>query len=100
MFKAGLPPVTADFTTPEGTQSADLALAYIALNGTGSPENFEEYNSYYSNLKVMFHDTLQANMDKVNTAILVKIDADLKVTADIDPEVKQRWYPTGILINY
>ena len=47
-----------DFSTPESDQSAALALAYISLNGTASPENFNEYFGYYSNLKVVFHDTL------------------------------------------
>ena len=100
MYVSGLPPVMADFTTPEGDQSANLALAYIALNGEGTPDNFAEYNTYYSNLKVMFHDTLEANMDQVNIAILERIDADLNVTADLDPEVRERWYPTGLLLNY
>jgi leukotriene-A4 hydrolase len=100
MYKPGLPPVQLDFSTAEGNQAEALALAYIALNGTGSPENFTEYNGYYSNLKVMFHDTLQANYDQVNTAILVRIDADLNVTNDLDPEVRQRWYPTGLGLFY
>merc|ERR1719469_305709 len=51
MYVSGLPPVIADFTTPEGDQSANLALAYIELNGESTPDNFAEYNAYYSNLK-------------------------------------------------
>jgi leukotriene-A4 hydrolase len=71
LYQPGLPPVQLDFSTPEGDQSASLALQYIALNGTGSPENITEtYNTYYSNLKVVFHDTLQANTHMLNTAIL------------------------------
>ena len=100
MYAPGVPPVTADFSTPEGDQSAALANEYIRLNGTGSPANFTEYNTYYSNLKVMFHDTLQSQMSQVNTAILERIDADLNVTADIDPEVRQRWYPIGLSLRY
>lgn len=48
----------------------------------------------------MFHDTLQQNYDQVNTAILAKIDADLHCTNDMDPEVKQRWFPTGLGLYY
>ena len=100
MYKTGLAPVPLDFSTPESDQSTALALAYISLNGTASPDNFDEYFTYYSNLKVVFHDTLQNNYDKVNTAILERIDADLNCTADIDPEVRQRWYPTGLGLYY
>ena len=100
MYKTGLAPVALDFTTPESDQSAALALAYISLNGTASPANFTEYFDYYSNLKVVFHDTLQANYDMVNTAILARIDADLLCTTDMDPEVKQRWFPTGLGLFY
>ena len=100
MYKTGLPPVQFDFTTPESDQSAALAEAYIALNGTASPDNIDVYFTYYSNLKVVFHDTLQNHYDQVNTAIIARIDADLNCTADIDPEVRQRWYPTGLGLNY
>ena len=89
-----------DFNTVESDQSAQLALDYISLNGTASPENFTEYFSYYSNLKVVFHDTLQTYYDQVNTAILARIDADLNCTIDLDPEVRQRWYPTGLGLFY
>jgi len=63
MYAPGLPPVQADFSTPEGDQSEALALAYIALGGDGTPDNFDVYFGYYSNLKVVFHDTLQSNSD-------------------------------------
>ena len=61
MYQTGLPPYTANFTTPESDQSAALAYSYIALNGTAFPAQAEidEYFTYYSNLKVVFHDTLQ-----------------------------------------
>ena len=101
MYQTGLAPVPLDFTTTESDQAAALAREYIALNGTGTPDNATaEYQSYYSNLKVVFHDTLQEQYDLVNTAILARIDADLNCTADIDPEVRQRWYPTGLGLFY
>ena len=100
LYETGLSPVPLDFSTPESDQSTALALDYIARNGTSSPDNFSAYFTYYSNLKVVFHDTIQNNKAKVNTAILARIDADLNCTGDIDPEVKQRWYPTGLYLSY
>lgn len=75
-------------------------MEYIKLGGSSSPTNFSEYFGYYSNLKVVFHDTLQTYYSQVNTAILERIDADLGCTADLDPEVRQRWYPTGLGLDY
>jgi hypothetical protein len=101
MYQTGLAPVSLDFTTSESTQSEALALEYIRMNGTASPNDaLSEYQGYYSNLKVVFHDTLQNNYDLVNTAILERIDADLNCTGEIDPEVRQRWYPTGLALFY
>lgn len=100
IYEPTLAPVDLDFSTPESDQATELALGYIALNGTGSPTNYTAYNSYYSNLKVVFHDTLETNIDRVNLAILQKIDEDLNCTNDIDPEVKQRWYAVGLSLEY
>lgn len=100
LYEPGLPPVQADFTTPQSDEATALALAYIAGGGETSPDNYEDYFGWYSNLKVVFHDTLQANYDQVDVAVLEKIDADLSCTADPDPEVKQRWYPTGLGKTY
>lgn len=41
LFKAELPPEgTFDFSTPEGTDAENLALAYIQLQGNGRPYNW------------------------------------------------------------
>lgn len=58
MYKSELAPAHLDFTTKASNESAALALQYIALNGTGSPAAFKDYFTYYSNLKVVFHNTL------------------------------------------
>ena len=100
MYQPGLPPVQLNFTTTESVESENLAYQYIMLNGTASPAQFVDYGSWYSNLQVVFHDTLQANTWALNSAILERIDADLNCTGQIDPEVKQRWYPTGLALNY
>jgi len=51
-------------------------------------------------LKVIFYETLSANIDEVSIALLNQIDADYNTTADPDPEVKQRWLPIGLTIQY
>lgn len=95
-----LAPVPLNFDTPEADEATALALKYIELGGESSPEDYEVYFTYYSNLKVVFHDTLQANSDQLTIAILERIDGDYDCTDDKDPEVKQRWYPTGLSMDY
>lgn len=58
MYVGSLAPVALNFTTSEAEESAALALAYIALGGDGTPPNYEDYFTFYSNLKVIFHETL------------------------------------------
>lgn len=52
------PSGTLNFNTTNQAKAVALANAYVALNGTASPANFGQYNTWYSNLKVVFHDTL------------------------------------------
>lgn len=95
----GLPPVTLDFKTKELVESQHLATEYI--NGGGkSPANYTEYNSWYSSLKVVFLEQLIESYDKVDLALIKKIDDDLNITSTLDPECKQRWYPLGIRKGY
>lgn len=59
IYKVSLDPTgTLNFDTQEGSDSAALAMQYISLNGTASPDNYKDYFAFYSNLKVVFHDTL------------------------------------------
>merc|ERR1719253_120098 len=101
MFGIGTAPQgNLNFDTSQADLATELALEYISLNGTASPDSYLSYNDFYSNLKVVFHNTLEANIDSVTIAILEKIDADYNCTGDIDPEVRQRWYPIGIDKDY
>jgi hypothetical protein len=75
-------------------------MDYITLNGTGSPANYMDYFNFYSNLKVIFYETLAAHQDDMNIALLTLIDADYDTTQDPDPEVKQRWLPIGLRTFY
>lgn len=54
MYKAALSPEPLNFTTIEAGDATQLANGFIALNGTGAPENYVEYSSWYTNLKVIF----------------------------------------------
>lgn len=101
VFSSKLPPSgTFDFSTPEASEAAKLALEYISLGGSASPAGYKDYFAFYSNLKVIFYDTIQANMDQVTLELLAKIDEDYGTTADADPEVKQRWLPIGLTLFY
>jgi leukotriene-A4 hydrolase len=96
----GVAPVAPDFETTESLEAASLALEYISLGGESSPANKDDYLNWYSNLRVVFHTTLLDNIADVTEAILTQIDADYDVTNDVNPEVKQRWYPLGLTLKY
>lgn len=99
IYAPGLPPVQLDFTTKASNASADLAREYIKLGGKSSPANFKDFLDYYSNLKVIFIETLAAS-EELTPEILARVDADYNLTNTVDPECKQRWFPMGILKNY
>lgn len=77
-----------------------MAFGYIEGNGTWSPEWYKEFDDYYSNLKVVFLESLASQIDQVNIPILTRIDNDFNLTTTLDPEVKQRWLPLGIKKGY
>ena len=52
------PSGTLNFETTNSMKAQQLALDYIALQGNGSPANYQQYNYWYSNLKVVFQNTL------------------------------------------
>ena len=58
IYKSTLAPVELDFSTQVQQDAVQLALDYIILNGTASPDNFKDYFTYYSLLKIVFHSTL------------------------------------------
>ena len=100
IYEVGLDPTgTLNFTNSATTAALNLANAYIALNGTGSPSNYADYNSFVSNQRVVFVQTILHNSD-TNTAILTQIDNDLNITGSTDPEVRQRWYSIGLYLYF
>lgn len=78
-----------------------MADDYIAKKGDASADKYEDYlNTKNPNLKVIFITELQNKYNDVTSKILIKIDDDLKVTDDINPEIGQRWFPLAISKNY
>jgi hypothetical protein len=47
----------------------------------------------------VFHQTLLMNL-ATDKAIVTLIDNDLDVTAETDPEVRQRWFTIGLYLQY
>jgi hypothetical protein len=99
MYSSTLAPVDLDFSTSELNSAKNLAFEYVALGGNSSPADKDIFFTFYSNLKVVFYDTLSSQAG-LNTAIMARIDADYNSTGDADPEVKQRWLSTGIMLGY
>jgi len=90
-----------NFTTAGAVQFESLADEYIALGGDSSPANYSEYlNATDPQLKVIFLNRLQARTAWVTQKILAKIDTDLNVTLDPNPEIGQRWFPLTIQHYY
>lgn len=101
LYTPGLPPTnTLDFSTPASNEAAALADEYIKLAGDSSPTDYQKFNNYYSNLKVIFLERLTERITEVSIPMLTKIDQDYNLTTTLDPEVKQRWFPLGIRLNY
>lgn len=70
------------------------------MGGKSSPEDKDQYFQFDSNLKTIFHTTLLENANDVTLPILSLVDSDFSVTADPNPEVKQRWLPLGLGHKY
>jgi len=82
-------------------ESSDLADEYIALNGTASPDNYTDYNTWYSSLRQVMLQRLNSRMNQgLTIEIMDKVDADLNVTNTVDPECKNIWFPLGIRMGY
>jgi leukotriene-A4 hydrolase len=59
-YLPGLDPSgTLNFTTTNSQRATQLAFDYISLQGNSSPPNYKQYDVWYSNLKVIFLQTLQ-----------------------------------------
>lgn len=97
--KPGMPPFNLDFSTDESSEAIVLADLYIKLNGT-HPDQFLNFDHYYSNLKVIFLERLLIQEKDVSNATMIQIDKDYDLTHTLDPEIKQRWFALGIKRGY
>lgn len=95
----GLPPNTSDFVTENLTLAQKIASDYIK-DHSKSPADYDKYKTWYSSLHVVFLEQLITEYGSMTTDIMKKIDDDLNITSTSDPEVKQRWYPLGLKLNY
>jgi len=98
--ESGGSPVPLKFSTNTSIAASVLADDYINRGGNSSPANFTEYSTYYSNLKVVFLLEFLARLSEMTPDIIFRIDRDLNITGDPNPEVKQRWYPLAIYVGY
>eukprot|EP00347_Sterkiella_histriomuscorum_P011519 403372143 len=95
-YGKGLPPVIADFMNPDIYNSQQLAVSY--LNGV-TPKNYQDFNNYYMNQKVIFAQYFINNKDKMTKDIFNKVETDLKVSQIANLEFKQRWAVVGLYLN-
>ena len=100
VYGPGLPPIIANFTTPELTEAVNLAHAYIDAGGNSSPANFTDFNTWDSNTKVIFIQALVKRTEDVHVSVLARIDNDLNITHSLDPNCQQEWVPLAIDHNY
>jgi leukotriene-A4 hydrolase len=56
------PTMSLNFTTANNSEAVQLALDYIALNGSANPPNWQAYEYWPSPSQVLFHDTLLDNV--------------------------------------
>jgi hypothetical protein len=65
-----------------------IASDYVARQGGSSAANYTDYlNTKNPNLKVVFLDKLVDLSDSITYKTMAKIDKDLNVTLDPNPEI-------------
>ena len=77
LFTAGLPPVTANFTTKAEQDALFLANEYIRLAGDSSPAGFDKYHSWSNNQKWIFLNQLLLKKSTITAKIVSKVNTDL-----------------------
>jgi hypothetical protein len=100
MYEGGFAPKPLDFSNDKIDEAKQLALDFIALDGASAPPNWEDYNTWFANLQVIFQDTLTQNVENLNIAIMTEIDSKYDCTNALNPEIKERWLPNGIMVFY
>jgi len=99
VLEPGPGPVVVDVVTTALQDAEALAVAYLELNGTNSPLQFTDYESYYADQKVAFINKLSQS-NGVTSTLLETVDNDLRMTTDTNPMAKTEWYRLGIKVGY
>ena len=109
VYGTGLSPKSSGLTlnTIPQLEAKNISDGYIELKGEASPTNYQAFTNWDSNMQVIFCLDLKEELlnnatisNQTKLAILTHIDADLNITGTKDPEVKNIWYPMGLLMNY
>ena len=90
-----------DFTTEGAVAFEYLADQYIALQGNDRPSNYTNYTDTKDpQEKVIFLNRLTDRIGDLSIKLMRKLDADLNITLDPNPEIGQRWFPLAIALKY
>ena len=109
VYGTGLSPKSSGLTldTIPQLEAKNISDGYIELKGEASPTNYQAFTNWDSNMQVIFCLDLKEELlnnatitNQTKLAILTHIDADLNITGTKDPEVRNIWYPMGLLMNY
>jgi leukotriene-A4 hydrolase len=93
----GLPPVTADFSTPD----LDKMYLWANLYKQGiTPEGYETWPSLFVNQKAIFLAELVENRNTIDAATVEKIDNELHVSEEKNGELLYLWYQLTIASGY
>lgn len=96
IYEPGLPPVTLDFETEEYNDAVGLAHDYIKGAGKVSPDDREEYHTWFVTLKGIFLATLLDHKDIITSDIVNLIGKDLNIASEINAEILYLWYQLAI----
>lgn len=104
VYGPGLAPVQQDFTTKGLNDSLALVASYI--DGTvDHAQATKDWNTEFkSTTKTIFAQKLNTEFKTcgltcMNSTTFLAIDADMNITGEINPDVKQEWQPLGIMLG-
>jgi len=71
------------------------------LKGDARPTNYTNYTDTKDpQEKVIFLNRLTDRIGDLSIKLMQKLDADLNITLDPNPEIGQRWFPLAIALKY
>lgn len=96
VYGPGLAPVHLDFTTKGLNDSLALVGQYMDGSVDHAKAKSDWNNEFKSTTKTIFTQKLNTEFNKcgvacINSTIFNQIDADMNITGEINPDVKQQW---------